>query len=101
MVALTLQVYVAPSVTPFTMIGLVELLATRVVPPLLDAHVTVKPEIGEPLSVPGVNGTRRPLPARVTTSTLGAPGTVAGMIAFEAAESGPAPTEFVPWTRQV
>jgi len=74
---------------------------TPVVPPLLDTHVAVKPVIGDPLSVPGVNGTRSPLPERVTTPMLGALGTVAGVIAFDAADSGPAPTELVAWTLHV
>lgn len=100
-VALTLQVYVCPSVAPFTMIGLADPLETPVAPPLLDTHVAVKLVIGEPLSVPGVNGTLSPLPERVTTPIVGALGTVAGMIAFEAADSGPAPTELVAWTLQM
>ena len=94
-VALTEQVYVLPSVTPVTVIALAAALATRVEPPLLDVHVAVKLVMANPLPVPGVNGTRKPAPERVTVPTVGALGTVAGMIAFEFVDCGPAPIAFV------
>jgi hypothetical protein len=96
LVAWTWQVYVLPSVRPLTTIGLLGPLATPVVPPLLDVQVAVKLVMGRPLVVPAVNGTLRPAPDRVTVPIVGALGTVAGMIAFEAADSGPDPIELVP-----
>ena len=69
-------------------------LAERVAPPLA-VQVAVKLVIGKPLFVPAVNGTCSPAPARDTVPTVGALGTVAGMIAFEATDCEPVPIVFV------
>ena len=101
LVAVTAHVYVLPRVRPFTTIALTAPLADPVTPPLVEVQVAVKLVIGRPLLVPGVNGTRNPEPDRVTVPTVGALGTVAGMIAFESAELEPVPIELVALTRQV
>jgi hypothetical protein len=57
-VALTLQVYVLPTVRAITVSGLARPTFILLIPPFDDTHVAVKLVIAAPLFAPGVNATR-------------------------------------------
>jgi pheromone shutdown protein TraB len=99
-----------PVVTPVTVIVAAAAPAwvpLRVTPPLDDVHVAVWPEIALPLSEPIVKVTRsEPVAVAVAVvvepdaalTPVGAAGTVAGTMVFDAA---PVPTAFVARTEHV
>ena len=77
------------------MIGAVLFAWLRVVPPLLDVHVAVKPVIGTPLPLPAVNDTFScPEPTFTAAIPVGGDGAPT-VTADDAADASPAPCAFV------
>ena len=98
LVAVTVNVYAVPLVSPLTMIG--EAAPLVAMPPGED--VTAYDVIGEPpFEAGGVNAT----PAWVLPASapviVGAPGTLAGITLFEGADASPVPTALVAVTVKV
>ena len=89
-------------VTPVTVIGLDKPPVAPVAPPLLDTQVAVYPVTAlPPLLAGAVNATEIWAFPRVAVPIVGAPGTVAGMTAFDGADPGPVPAAFVAVTVHV
>ena len=98
-VAVTVNLYGIPVVSPGTVIGLAVLVAT--IPP--GTEVTVYKVIAlPPLEAGAVKGTLTEVALSLTAVPIvGAPGTVAGVTAAEAVDAGPIPTPFVAVTLKV
>jgi len=95
-----------PVVNPLTVTGLVAPVAPPSAPPFDETQVTVKFEIGAPLSAPGVNDTTSGPVAIVVApgaalTLVGASGTPAGTKLFDAADGALVPTPFVAVAVQV
>jgi hypothetical protein len=87
LLAVTLHVYVAPLVRPFTMIGLPPPVAEPLVPPFDDVHDAVKPVMPEPPSSVGpLNETLSDTFRLVAEPIDGASGTVAMVVALDTAD---------------
>ena len=81
-----------PLVSPVTVIG--DVVPVAVMPPGLE--VTVYPVIAEPpLELGAVNVTVACALPAVAVPMVGAPGTVAGVTLFDAAEAAPVPAELL------
>ena len=76
-VAVTRHVYTLPAVSRATVMGEREPVAERVVPPLLDVHVTLKNVIALPPVAPAVNVTTAEPGVWLTPVIVGALGAVA------------------------
>jgi hypothetical protein len=99
-VAVTANVYVVPFVRPLTVIELQGAVHVPVMPPGED--VAVYEAIGAPPSLAGaVKATLACALPAVAGPIVGAPGTVAGVTLFDAADAGPVPTPFVAVTVNV
>jgi hypothetical protein len=97
LVAVTVNVYAVPLARPATVQG--EVAHVPVCPP---EDVAVYDVIAEPpLLAGGVKLTVACVLPRVAVPIVGAPGTVAGVTLFEAAEGAPVPTAFVAVTVKV
>jgi hypothetical protein len=95
-VARTLHVTAVPFVKPVTTIG------DAVPETLCVPHVAVNPVIAEPPVLAGpVNAIDTVVLPRVAVPIVGAPGTVAGVTLFDAADDAPLPFTFVARTVQV
>jgi hypothetical protein len=100
-VAVIVQVYDFPFVSPETTIGEAAPVAEPAVPEFEDVHETEYEVIARPPSNGATNTTVTwPLPAP-TVGAAGAVGTVLGMTAAEAADAAPGPFAFVAVTVQV
>jgi hypothetical protein len=101
-VAQTAHVYVLPSVRPVTVIGLEAPEVVPVAPPSDDTQLAVKLVIGRPpFDTGGVKLTDAVALPPVAVPIVGAPGTVAGMTAFEFAEGALVPRPLVAVTEHV
>lgn len=89
-----------PFVNPVTLMGeVVPVAVTTALPPL---DVTVYPVIAlPPVLVGAINATLAVVFPAVATTDVGAPGTVTGITAAEAAEGTELPTAFVAFTVKV
>jgi hypothetical protein len=101
LVAVTVQVYVLPFVSPVTSIGEPLPLSLPDVPPSLDVHDAANEVMALPLSAPGVNATEIDALPRVTLVMVGGSGTAAGMTGSDGREAVLVPIALVAVTVQV
>jgi hypothetical protein len=100
LVAFTVKVYAVPFASPATVIDVHGAAHVPVMP--LGEEVAVYDVIAEPPSLAGaVKVTIACALPRVAVPIVGAPGTVAGVTLFDAADAGPAPTALVAFTVNV